>query len=297
MAVNKALEKLLTAAGIPASTPRYVATQESTWLQQGGTLFFNAELEDGARNTVEAYGTLDASNGFVYLALYRFGTGALLADAVVTPAAGMKADCASMWLRQDNQGPYVRLRFGNHQSGPGQPEGLSRDIFDWRPAGLMAIPDGAPREGRYGGYPASAGGINDVTPEQIQAALRVVLGIPANTNINLASLIQGVTDNIKPKTSAAISESQVLRTGSSDAEKFSILRGNSRDGAYEAVVSYFGPKKSASDVVNAAQAVPENLAEKGKQVQAQEAWNKYPKGQAIGTEGEQPEKEGEQKDA
>lgn len=208
-------------------TRRVQATQIRAWAQQSGGPLFVAEIEDGGGNTIEAWATLDGGSGYLHLELKEAVTGRLLDDIEITPAAGMKLDRAWIWLR----GSVCWVRFMNHQPGEGQPEGLSVDRYPWASPFIVPIPVQRSPMGREGATPLDGG--TTVDPEQLKAALREVLGIPAGHNYDLAAGLVNVVGNIKPKVRAALDEA--FDGGNGSAIVYQQLRNTSYSGALDAL--------------------------------------------------------------
>lgn len=94
-----------------------------------------------------------------------------------------------------------------------------------------------------GEYPGDAPGSFFSNPG-LQGGSGVTLDeLTAATNDPNSAYRHALKNAVKAFVGEALAEAGVLRAGSSADEKFGILAQNIRDRAYEAIVSYFGPKK------------------------------------------------------
>jgi len=188
------------------------AVQERAWKQRGGVVRNILEREDGAGNTIECEAVGDGGNGYLHCALRHVTTGQVLDEVVIRPAAGMKMDSASAWVRGDR----VRTRFGNHKPGEGDPEDLSVDRYDWYPEHLVPIPVGEPLMGREGGHPVTV--VPEFTLQQVLDGVANLLGIgtmvPDNNLIGRLRphIAEKMEQLFRPEDGSAVVWAQLLHT-------------------------------------------------------------------------------------
>lgn len=182
----------------------------------------NSSIVDGGANVYDAYCVNNGATSFVRIA--RTAPNGTTVDlGVVQGPEGSKVDGVA--LVQSGRDLHVRMTAHNGDLNTT----LSVEVLQGQ-----CVPYGAsgPQLAQAGAFVPTATGGGTVDIEQLKAAVREVLGIPAGQNYNLPNAFVVAIGNMKPKAIAAIEEAQVLRVGSNADEKYSILRHEVEDGSF-----------------------------------------------------------------